>query len=324
MEGRFSPDFERWCRVRDPIEKRHSDRIVNLVGVQCSLESFVLDLSIFEETSDASLTNPRSEIGKPVSVKQYSRLSDRLPIVVKSFDIFSCEKVNKILSKLLMFTLLKHPCIAPLIGFVLPTESTPLKIATLYYSCGSLQNVQSSNPAWWTPTSKAKAIAGIALGMESVHQLETFHGSLKPNNIIFDENHYVHIVDFGSTYFKSMMDGNDITYENRNATEEQFGQIDDLFSFAFIVFDILVGRDAVSSSWSFEEAQKQRRRGDFPTIPEFVPEFVREMIQDGMSQTRSLKNSFRMFVETMKRNDFKFAEGVDVGEVKEFVNSIES
>jgi serine/threonine protein kinase len=136
-------------------------------------------------------------------VKQYCRRSDRFEIVVKSFESFGEEQLDELMHELFMLTRLKHHCIAPLVGFVLPTDSTRLKTATLYYRSGSLEDVLGNRPEWWTSTMKAKTIAGIALGMKSAHQFGIFHGSLKPHNIVFDGNHCVHIVDFCSNRFRS-------------------------------------------------------------------------------------------------------------------------
>jgi serine/threonine protein kinase len=38
---------------------------------------------------------------------------------------------------------------------------------------------------------KAKAIAGIALGLEFAHCLGMIHGDLNLNNILFDETHRI-------------------------------------------------------------------------------------------------------------------------------------
>jgi serine/threonine protein kinase len=280
----------------------------------------------------------KSRSGREVSVKQYSRLSDGFEIVVKSFDCFGCDKrdqVDKILIEFFLLTQLKHRCIAPLVGFVFPIDSTPLKTATLYYRSGSLRDVLDQNPVWWTPTAKAKAIAGIALGMKTSHCFRIFHGSLKPNNIMFDEDHCVHIIDFNLNLFPSAWEKADsILFAHRqnplpdvmfyDQEKERRKRNDpqnaDLFSFASIMFNILV-----SNSLSFDEEENKRLNdGEFPKIPEFVPSFVRELIETGWSRGRSGRNSFVDYINLMKQNNFEFEKGVDIREVLEFVDSVES
>jgi hypothetical protein len=56
--------------------------------------------------------------------------------------------------------------------------------------------VVSVNPLWWTSTVKAKAIAGIVLGLRFAHSFGWLHGHLTGNSILFDSDHCIQIVDF--------------------------------------------------------------------------------------------------------------------------------
>jgi serine/threonine protein kinase len=283
---------------------------------------YVVDLSIFEEWREIEFA--KSGSGCEVSLKRYSRRSDGFEVVVKSFPSFDRDTVDKILNEFVLLTQLKHRCIAPLIGFVLPTDSTPLKTATMYYGCGSLRDVQMNNPVWWTSTTKSKAIAGIALGMKSAHRLGLTHGSLNPNNIVFDEDHCVHIIDFCSNDFQSKMKVQEGMGVVRREEERQNAKRADVFSFTSLMFNILIGDDVVSRSLPYEENENQiMHTGDLPRIPEFIPTFVEELIENGWSLDRSMRYSFKHLIEMMKENEFKFAAGVDSCEVFEFVNTVE-
>jgi hypothetical protein len=58
--------------------------------------------------------------------------------------------------------------IAPLIGCIFPVESSgqrEFRTVRLYATDGSLADVLSNPREWWTPTVKAKAVVGIALGL---------------------------------------------------------------------------------------------------------------------------------------------------------------
>jgi serine/threonine protein kinase len=61
---------------------------------------------------------------------------------------------------------------------------------------GSLAEVLSDSPAWWTPTAKAKAIAGIAIGLRFAHGLGLLHRGLKASNILFDAERRIQTADF--------------------------------------------------------------------------------------------------------------------------------
>jgi serine/threonine protein kinase len=56
--------------------------------------------------------------------------------------------------------------------------------------------VLSDASAWWTPTAKAKAIAGIVLGLWFAHGLRLLHGGLKASNVLFDAERRIKIADF--------------------------------------------------------------------------------------------------------------------------------
>jgi hypothetical protein len=312
-QGCFSPDFERWCLRRESTNDDRFTRIVNRVGVHRALESLILDLLTFAEGSEMGSRDN-------VSTKRYSRLSDGFQIVVKSFHRFEGEILCENFNNLLLLTQLNHCCIAPLIGIIHPTETTPLKTATLYYSCGSLQDIERNRPVWWTSTTKAKVIAGIALGMQLAHQFGIVHGSLNPNNILFDENHCVHIDYFSSSRFLSQQDEVD---EGSGDKEVENAQKADVFSFASILFDILIDRDMASHSLTFDEDENRRmNKGELPMIPEFVPRFVRDLIENGWSPDRSIRRSFENIIKVMKENAFEFVEGVDIYEVFDFVDLV--
>jgi serine/threonine protein kinase len=94
-----------------------------------------------------------------------------------------CE-IEREIEKLMNLT---HPCIPAPFRFVLRTASKELKIARLYTRSGSLKDVLSASPLWWTLT--AIAVAGIVLGMKFLHSFGVIHGSLKLWNVLFDEDH---------------------------------------------------------------------------------------------------------------------------------------
>jgi serine/threonine protein kinase len=93
----------------------------------------------------------------------------------------------------------RHLCITGPIGFVFPIESDnrqELKIVRLYSEGCSLAKALSVNPVWWTSTVKRKAIAGIVLGLRFARSFGLVHGGLTANDILFDSDDCIRIVDF--------------------------------------------------------------------------------------------------------------------------------
>jgi serine/threonine protein kinase len=118
---------------------------------------------------------------------------------MKSKPLSENIRTSEIENELERMITLRHPCIVGPIGFVFRNESgsrPELKIVRLYLEGSSLSEVLSVNPIWWTSTVKAKTVAGIVLGLRFAHSLGLVHGHLTGNNILFDCDHCIQIVDF--------------------------------------------------------------------------------------------------------------------------------
>jgi hypothetical protein len=61
---------------------------------------------------------------------------------------------------------------------------------------GSLSEVISVSPEWWTPTAQAKSIVGVVLGLRFAHSLGLLHGHLIVNNMLFNEDGVIQIIVF--------------------------------------------------------------------------------------------------------------------------------
>jgi serine/threonine protein kinase len=137
--------------------------------------------------------------------ERYCRDDDGILFVVKSNSLPDCIEEADIENELENLINAVHPCIAAPIGFVFLDESVPsreMKIVRLYIELGSLAEVISKNPGWWTATAKAKAkakaVVGLVIGLRFLHSLGLVHGHLKSSNIHFDVDHHIQIGGFGS------------------------------------------------------------------------------------------------------------------------------
>jgi hypothetical protein len=71
-----------------------------------------------------------------------------------------------------------------------------MKIVGLQAMRGSVAEIVSTVPVWWTPTAKAEAIVGIALALQFSHGIGLLHGGLNSGNILFDGEGRIQIADF--------------------------------------------------------------------------------------------------------------------------------
>jgi serine/threonine protein kinase len=224
-----------------------------------------------------------------------------------------------------------HPCIAAPFGFVLPMASKELRIARLYTRSGSLKDVVSARPLWWTPTAKAIAIAGIVLGMKFLHSFGLVHGCLKPSNVLFDESHRIQIADFGRCHFDPRESAAIVrgVAPEFAAPEVQYGQECtpkiDVFSFALILFEVVVGVPALGRTSTSEELGKLPVNAcERVEIPGFVSGLVYLLIESGLSADPRERPSFDDIFEALEGNAFMIVDGVDSDEVSAFVSLVES
>jgi hypothetical protein len=206
---------------------------------------------------------------------------------------------------------LRHPCIAAPIGFVLPIESgnrRELKIVRLYLEGCSLSEVISINPIWWTSTIKAKAVAGIVLGLRFAHSLGLIHGHLTGNNILFDSDDCIQIVDFQPIVLKDGESVNEGGAQLRGFSGEKWTSERDIQAFASILFELVFGVPAQGEE----------------TIPTGISNFVSGIIESGLSAMSGRDYSFNTILKTLKQNDFRIEDGVDSAEVSAFVSWVES
>jgi serine/threonine protein kinase len=297
-------EFDRWLELKRSgiaIDFRRIQRMG--FDVPC-FGDYIVNLSAFEKRS---IICDSDEIPNEIS----HRIEDQLLVFMKSIPLSENAKSSPIKNEVEKMINLRHPCIAGPIGFVFGIESgsrEKLKIVRLYLEGYSLSEVLSVNPIWWTWTVKAKAIAGIALGLRFAHSLGLIHGHLTTTNIVFDSDHCIQIVDFKSILFEiDESDNEDETQLGGFSGKEWRPEID-IQAFASILFELLFGRPP---------------QGETP-IPTSIPNFVSRIIESGLSPISRTRYSFNTILDILKQNDFRIENDVDSAEVSAFVSWVES
>jgi hypothetical protein len=294
------PEFGRWRQLRASGVIVDFRRLRRFGWDLPSLPNYQFDLSEFNE---GSLMNESDR----VSTKLYHRRSDDCVIVVKSFlvsvSVESCY-IEKEIEQLIN---LRHPCIAAPIGFVDPSQCGALKIIRLHLGGGSLSDVFSFSPEWWTPTAKAKAVAGLVLGLRFGHSLGLLHGHLTAENVLFNENGIVQIADFCVNHLADRDWSSCKNVDVGGFSGEDWTPTADIRAFAEIFSKIAVGTS---------DGQSGPGSG--------VPTFVSKIIEGGLSSGSNTGESFVNIFKTLQQNEFKVLDGVDSDEVSSFVNWVES
>lgn len=144
----------------------------------------------------------------------YSGTNEKVAIFIydkcQSQDFLSFQHL---LRKLEISAALNHPFIAKLIGFTpsIYKEDKGFAIAYKYAPNGTLgdlfKHIKSYGmPNWYDGTARTKIAYGIAVGMAYIHSKRIFHGDLRPENIMLDENYNPVIIDFGLSKFFDIND----------------------------------------------------------------------------------------------------------------------
>jgi serine/threonine protein kinase len=267
----------------------------------CSVD-YIVNLSVFEERS---IICDSGEVPNEI----YDRIEDEFLVCMKSVPHSEHVLESRIEKEIEKMINLRHPCIAAPIGFVVPIESgsqQELKIVRMHLEGCSLLEVISVDPKWWTSTVKAKAIAGIVLGLRFAHSLGLIHGHLTGNNILFDSDHCIQIVDFDPIHLKFGEMENETQlgrFSREGWTPER-----NIEAFGSILFELMFGRPPQSEV----------------SIPMGIPKFVSGIIRTGLSPLSRTSSSFNTILEILKQNKFKIVDDVDSAEVSAFVSWVES
>jgi hypothetical protein len=201
---------------------------------------------------------------------------------------------------------LRHRRISGTIGVILQSPLPNLEIVRMYSVGGSLSDVISASPEWWTPTAKAKAIVGIVLSMRYAHSYGLLHGHLTANNVLFDDDGLIQISDFCVKSLSEIGGNSEVITEAGGFSGENWRPDADVQAFGELLSKIVIGGSSKESRTS-----------------QSIPAFVLKMIEQGQSSDSKATVSFVEVFETLKREEFRIVEGVDSKEVSNFVSWIE-
>jgi hypothetical protein len=201
-------------------------------GRPSQLSGWVVDLSGFEQVRALGRT---------------SRLC-RDPGTHQEVVVATYERQEEFAREMDCLMRLSHPCVVPLFGC---TQRTP-DVATHCIPGGSLADVIQGSPSWWNGTGKSIAVAGIVAGMIQVHKAGIVHRRLCPENVLFDNRHRPRIRGFGCSSERPLV-GEELVVDAQVRVQPyvapelgrpggRYTEKVDVFAFALILFEVLVGR----------------------------------------------------------------------------------
>jgi hypothetical protein len=308
-DGDYCHGFDRWRQLNEFGVKVDFRRIFRVGYELGSLRDYEIQMIRFEEGSVIGCFDDKF-------TRNYFRCDDYLRLVVKwiaGLELIEDCAIEKEINQLLN---LRHPCISAPIGIVFPDEFSELrelKIVQIYSEGISLAEVISMNPVWWTGTAKAKAIAGIVLGIRFAHSLGLIHGHLNSNHIIFDSDYRIQITDFCVIEEEVETKEKVAKVGVRSIISTEWSAKIDFDGFILVLIEILVGHPVTHSDVS---------HGRILLSPD-VPTFVSQLISADESSDQGISESFNDIFNILKMNDFQILSDVDSVEVLRFVDWVE-
>lgn len=159
-----------------------------------------------------------------------------------AYNIARFEREAKAMSTL------KHPAIAPIYEYG-EWEETPYFV-TKYFPGGTLSE-RIGIPM--EPQKAAELLLPIARGLAHAHENHIIHRDVKPSNILFNENGYPVLCDFGVARFTDLEEGQTLTATNALVgtpaympPEQSTGQaVDgriDIYALGVIFYELLTGK----------------------------------------------------------------------------------
>ncbi|KAK8895369.1 hypothetical protein M9Y10_023832 [Tritrichomonas musculus] len=256
-------------------------------------------------------------------------------ISISELDQFNEFKLINIEREVNIISELNYPSILKFIGFNSKNFQNKLKptIITEFVPNSPLDKVieferMSCCIPDWTETKKLINIYGIAAGMKYLHSKEIIHRDLKPENILLDESFFPKISDFGLSkkisnerIVKSGYKGT-YAYSAPETFKEEYSKASDVYSFAFVVYEIMTCEVLYQNLNQFQVLLKVLN-GDRPSFKFPIPSCYRELIEKCWSKDPSLRPTFDEIVFELKNNTDFLTENIDQDEFFDYVDFLD-
>ncbi|KAF8326525.1 uncharacterized protein EI90DRAFT_2975570 [Cantharellus anzutake] len=140
-------------------------------------------------------------------------------------------------SRIGSWTSAKHANILRVFG-ASPHDADPLYIVTELHENGNISQFLAQNPT----ADKPQLLLQAALGMQFLHGCGMVHGSLKPSNILVNDDGHALVADCGINEIIRSANPCAHHYFSPEAWKGTTSRASDVFAFAMCVFDVLAGK----------------------------------------------------------------------------------
>lgn len=119
-------------------------------------------------------------------------------------------------------------------------------------------------------------IACLIQALEDVHACGIIHKDVKPENLVFDEDGYLRLTDFGISTTVKRSNGHEAAGTPGYMAPEvickrSHGQVSDFFSVGVVAHELMMGYRPYSSQWGRQHYRAQVKAYEAQIRPEHVP-----------------------------------------------------
>jgi serine/threonine protein kinase len=182
------------------------------------------------------------------------------------------------------------------------------KLVTELMRGGSLRTGLESQLGWL----KGAALAKIVVGMQLLHSQGYIHHDLKLGNILLDEEHLARIGGFGAMGQTELeptltQEVGAPVYMAPEMSEDEYTNKVDVFSFAMILYEMLVGKKAFADSLAPGQVMMGIPQGKHGEIPDKVLPFTKSLIERCWAKKVDDRSSFQEILVELKQDRYEIS-----------------
>ena len=218
--------------------------------------------------------------------------------------------------------LFNSPCIVKLLGYT-PLGGDEAWIFMELMEGGKLSSAITDKSL--TATEQMNVLYGIAYGMHDVHKKNIVHLDLKPDNVLLDKDKHSKVTDFGISFEKSMnvtVAMATVDYMAPEVGTGQWGPPSDVYSFAMILYKMLVNPRIRPPRWPDVLWRAQIVNGYRPPIPDTTRPAVKDLITRCWHQDPSARPTFASICKELQTRAADLLDGVDLDAFSKYCNSL--